>query len=140
MRLAIIADPHVHDPSFDPRGDGSGAFRTLADTLASTRVFNESLAAFRQALEQIAAAGIKLVVIVGDLTDDGELYARRTLLSVTDHYAAQHGIRFFATFGNHDLFALIRFKRLSVEGDMHPFMSNLFYFKGVLASLRGAMS
>ena len=124
MRLAIIADPHVHDPSFDPRGDGSGAFRTLADTLASTRVFNESLAAFRQALEQIAAAGIKLVVIVGDLTDDGELYARRTLLSVTDHYAAQHGIRFFATFGNHDLFALTgrhmakRFARATSGSDL----------------------
>jgi hypothetical protein len=39
--------------------------------------------------------------------------------------------------GYHDLFALIRFRRLSVEGDMHPFMANLFYFKGVLAKLRG---
>lgn len=38
--------------------------------------------------------------------------------------------------GYHDLFALIRFGRLRVEGDMHPFMANLFYFKGVLASLR----
>lgn len=38
--------------------------------------------------------------------------------------------------GYHDLFALIRFKRLAVEGDMHPFMANLFYFKGVMASLR----
>ena len=106
MRIAIIADPHVHDPQFDPRDDGSGAFRTFADTVGSTRVFNESLAAFRQALEQIVAAGITLVVIVGDLTDDGELYARRALLALTDHYASQHGLRFFATFGNHDLFAL----------------------------------
>jgi 3',5'-cyclic AMP phosphodiesterase CpdA len=106
MRLAIIADPHVHDPSFDPRGDGSGAFRTLADTAASTRVFNESLAAFRHVLEEIATACIKLVVIVGDLTDDGELYARRAMLALTDHYASLHGMRFFATFGNHDLFAL----------------------------------
>lgn len=38
--------------------------------------------------------------------------------------------------GYHDLFALIRFRKLSVEGDMHPFMANLFYFKGVLGSLR----
>src|SRR5690606_29767969 len=106
MLVAIIADPHVHDPLFDPRGDGSGAFRTFADTVASTRVFNESIAAFRQALDQIAAAGIKLVVIVGDLTDDGELYARRALLALTDHYASRHGMRFFATFGNHDLFGL----------------------------------
>ena len=40
--------------------------------------------------------------------------------------------------GYHDLFALIRFKRLAVEGDMHPFMANLFYFKGVLGALRSA--
>lgn len=106
MRIAVIADPHVHNPRFDPRGDGSGAFRTFADTVGSTRVFNESLAALRQVLEQIVAAGIKLVVIVGDLTDDGELYARRALLDLTDHYVRQHGVRFFATFGNHDLFAL----------------------------------
>jgi hypothetical protein len=38
--------------------------------------------------------------------------------------------------GYHDLFALIRFKRLAVEGDMHSFMANLFYFKGLLAKLR----
>ena len=38
--------------------------------------------------------------------------------------------------GFHDLFALIRYRRLRVEGDLHPFMANLFYFKGVLATLR----
>ncbi|MDX8356425.1 hypothetical protein [Sphingopyxis terrae] len=38
--------------------------------------------------------------------------------------------------GYHDLFALIRFGRLVVEGDMHPFMANLFYFKGLLGKLR----
>jgi hypothetical protein len=39
--------------------------------------------------------------------------------------------------GFHDLFALIRFGRLKAEGDLHPFMANLFYFKGVLGALRG---
>ena len=38
--------------------------------------------------------------------------------------------------GFHDLFALIKFKLLKAEGDLHPFMANLFYFKGVLGSLR----
>jgi len=38
--------------------------------------------------------------------------------------------------GYHDLFALIRFGRLKVEGDMQPFMANLFYFKGLLGKLR----
>ena len=38
--------------------------------------------------------------------------------------------------GYHDLFGLIRHKLLKVEGDMHPFMSNLLYFKALLGSLR----
>jgi hypothetical protein len=35
--------------------------------------------------------------------------------------------------GHHDLFALLRRKELRIEGDIHPFMSNLFYFKALLA-------
>ena len=35
--------------------------------------------------------------------------------------------------GFHDLFALLRRKQLRAEGDLHPFMSNLFYFKQLLA-------
>lgn len=38
--------------------------------------------------------------------------------------------------GFHDVLALVKFGRLKVEGDMHPFMANLFYFKGMLASVR----
>lgn len=36
----------------------------------------------------------------------------------------------------HDLMALIRFKTLLLEGDQHPFMANLLYFKDVFACLR----
>jgi len=32
-----------------------------------------------------------------------------------------------------DIFALVKFRRMRVEGDLHPFMSNLLYFKDVLA-------
>lgn len=39
--------------------------------------------------------------------------------------------------GFHDLFALVKRKLLRVEGDLHPFMSNLLYFKDVFATLRG---
>ena len=35
--------------------------------------------------------------------------------------------------GHHDLFALLRRKELRIEGDIYPFMSNLFYFKALLA-------
>jgi hypothetical protein len=35
-----------------------------------------------------------------------------------------------------DIFALVKNKLLRVEGDLHPLMSNLLYFKDVLVSLR----
>ena len=35
-----------------------------------------------------------------------------------------------------DIFALVKKKLLRIEGDLHPFMSNLLYFKGVLAANR----
>ena len=35
-----------------------------------------------------------------------------------------------------DIFGLVKAKLLRVEGDLHPFMSNLLYFKGVLMSAR----
>ena len=36
--------------------------------------------------------------------------------------------------GYTDIFALVKKKLLRIEGDLHPFMSNLIYFKGVLAA------
>jgi hypothetical protein len=35
-----------------------------------------------------------------------------------------------------DIFALVKNKLLRVEGDLHPLMSNLLYFKDVLATPR----
>lgn len=104
MRFAVIADPHFHDVDF---ADAVGApfLRTLADTAASTRVFNESAPAFRAVLDQIAAAGITIVIIVGDLTDDGQGYAVDGVVALLDDYTARFGMRFFMTPGNHDLFA-----------------------------------
>lgn len=106
MRLAVIADPHLHDTSYDPRGDGSGAFRTLAETVGSTRVFNESVPAFRAALDDIVRRGISYVILVGDLTDDGQDYAVECARGILSEYESRHGLRFFACVGNHDLFAI----------------------------------
>jgi hypothetical protein len=38
--------------------------------------------------------------------------------------------------GYHDLMAMLKYRTLRVEGNLHPFMSNLLYFKDVMASLR----
>jgi hypothetical protein len=35
-----------------------------------------------------------------------------------------------------DIFALVKTKMMRVEGDIHPFMANLLYFKDVIASPR----
>jgi hypothetical protein len=39
--------------------------------------------------------------------------------------------------GFNDIFALVKQKAMRVEGDLHPFMSNLLYFKDVIAAPRG---
>lgn len=40
--------------------------------------------------------------------------------------------------GHHDIFAMMKRRVLVAEGDVHPLMANLFYFKALLASLREA--
>jgi hypothetical protein len=40
--------------------------------------------------------------------------------------------------GDHDLLALAKRGELRIEGDLHPFMANLLYFKDVLAAPRRA--
>ena len=42
--------------------------------------------------------------------------------------------------GSHDIIAMLRRKVLKFEGDLHPLMSHLLYFKLLLASLRPAES
>jgi hypothetical protein len=38
--------------------------------------------------------------------------------------------------GSHDLFALLKRRVLRFDGDLHPLMANLFYFKFMLAAPR----
>jgi len=40
--------------------------------------------------------------------------------------------------GYTDIFALVKKKLLRIEGDLHPFMTHLLYFKGVIAAAGGA--
>ncbi|MBM3343868.1 MAG: hypothetical protein FJY56_17420 [Betaproteobacteria bacterium] len=42
--------------------------------------------------------------------------------------------------GYQDLLAMVKKRTLSVEGDLYPFMSNLLYFKELMASLRGRLA
>ncbi len=38
--------------------------------------------------------------------------------------------------GLHDLMAMVKFKHLTMEGDLYPLMSHLLYFKDLLSILR----
>lgn len=108
MKIAVIADPHFHDITHRQGGwSGEGAaIRTLADTEASTRVFNESFHATRALLDDIVRRGISLVVVAGDLTDDGQQSTMAAATALLDDYSRRFGLRFVATAGNHDLYAI----------------------------------
>lgn len=107
MQIAVVADPHYHDIFGWPDATGERpALRSFADSMASTRIFNESFAVFRAVLDDIVRAGISIVVIAGDLTDDGQAATVRSVNALLTDYTDRHGLRFYMTPGNHDLFAL----------------------------------
>jgi 3',5'-cyclic AMP phosphodiesterase CpdA len=111
-RLAIVADAHFHDLYGDygikgvPGSDGRRmSVRLLSDTVKSTRVFNESYAALKHTLDDISAEGIRDVVLLGDYSDDGQRETLRSVRRLLEDYEARLGLRFYATVGNHDIFA-----------------------------------
>lgn len=107
MKIAVIADPHFHDITFRPGGDVAlPAIRSFADSVVSTRVFNESFAGLRALLDDIVRRGISLVIIAGDLTDDGQQTTMARTMAMLDGYSRRFGLRFLATPGNHDLYAV----------------------------------
>ena len=42
--------------------------------------------------------------------------------------------------GYHDLVAMMKFKRLELDGDPYPFMTHIRYFKDLLGSLRAGVA
>ncbi|MFK3666841.1 metallophosphoesterase family protein [Ochrobactrum teleogrylli] len=108
--IAVIADAHFHDIFGDygnagvAVSDRAMALRPFANMVRSTRVFNESSAALPYALDDIAARGIRHVVLLGDYSDDGQLVTMATLQKLLDDYARRFGMQFYAAPGNHDIF------------------------------------
>lgn len=107
--IAVVADAHFHDLEGD-FGLGTDehrlAFRRLADTVKSTRVFNESSAALIYTLDDIAARGIRHVVLLGDYSDDGQVANLDGLSRLLLRYEQDFGMRFYAVAGNHDIFGM----------------------------------
>jgi len=108
--IAVIADAHFHDIFGDYGTAGvtvnnrAMALRPFANTVRSTRVFNESFAALRYALEDIAGQGIRHVVLLGDYSDDGQTATMTGLRALLNDYTRRHGMQFYAVPGNHDIF------------------------------------
>ena len=112
-QVAFLADIHLQDVYGDFKSEEfkgvwnekAGAFatiRTMESQLNSTRLFNENYFALRQALEEIKEKKIKLVVLPGDYTDDGQPMNVLALKAILEEYAQGAGMRFFITTGNHD--------------------------------------
>ncbi len=126
-RIAVVADIHLHDLHggyglIDAAGTAL-ALRTFKDTIASTRVFNESHAALLAILDDIVRRGILDVVLIGDYSDDGQPAAVAALKHILSDYERRHGLRFFVTFGNHDCFGPLprdQAKRLTIHDNPKP--------------------
>lgn len=109
-RIAVVADAHFHDLHGDyglpDQGGATGRFaiRRLAETARSLRVFNESHTALLHTLDDIAARGIRHVVLLGDYSDDGQIASLAGLRRILERYSKRAGLHFYAVPGNHDIF------------------------------------
>ncbi|MCV9927572.1 metallophosphoesterase [Flavobacterium sp. LS1R49] len=113
IEIAFIADVHLQDifAKFEDddyqgiKNPVTGEYaniRTMSSQLHSTRIFNENYFAFLEALNDISKRGIKLVVLPGDFSDDGQPVHVRGLRKILDKYSKEKDMSFFVTTGNHD--------------------------------------
>ncbi len=109
--VAFMTDVHFEDIYGDfksaqfggiPTKDGKNAsIRTMYAQLTSTRLFNENYFAFRAALDDAYAKGIRLVALPGDYSDDAQPINIDGIAAILHAYQAK-GMRFFIAPGNHD--------------------------------------
>lgn len=100
VSIAFLADVHYQDIYL--QAEGETMIRSMEQQVHSTRLFNENHFALLAALEDIAARGIKLVILPGDLTDDGQMANVTAIRQILGKYEKSHDIRFIAMTGNHD--------------------------------------
>ena len=114
INIGVISDIHIHNiyPDkdsaalryfYDSTKHKAVLIRTLTSEMNSTRLFNENYYALHQALTDIAKKGIKLVIIPGDYSDDGQLVNLLLVKEVLSFYEEKYQMRFLITNGNHDV-------------------------------------
>lgn len=109
--VAFMTDVHFENVYGDfksaqfagvPTKDGKNAtIRTMYAQLTSTRLFNENYFAFRAALDDAYAKGVRLVALPGDFSDDAQPININGIADILKEYQAK-GMRFFIAPGNHD--------------------------------------
>jgi len=109
--VALMTDVHFEDVYGDFKsssfsgiataGGKNATIRTMYAQLTSTRLFNENYFAFRAALDDAYAKGIKFVALPGDYTDDAQPVNVDGIAAILQEYRAK-GMRFFIAPGNHD--------------------------------------
>ncbi|MGB3145551.1 MAG: metallophosphoesterase [Maribacter sp.] len=113
LKIAFLADVHLHDiyaefvdtdykGFLNPETGKHNVIRTMGSQLRSTRLFNENYFAFLAALDDLVKKDIKLVVLPGDFSDDGQPVNIWALKRILNEYKNTYGIQFFLTTGNHD--------------------------------------
>lgn len=113
IKIAFMADVHLHDiygeftdteyrGVLNPKTGKHNTIRTMEAQLKSTRIFNENYFAFLAALDDVVEREIKIVVLPGDFSDDGQPLNIRAVRRILDEYTDQHEITFLAITGNHD--------------------------------------
>ena len=139
VRIAVMADVHFQNVYGEFSGGsfkgvenpGNGEYatiRTMEAQLHSTRLFNENYFAFLAALDDAVNRHVRLIILPGDLTDDGQPFNVNELKTVLENYSEKFGITFLAINGNHDAgrpFKMDAGKAdyLGAEGRSQPVMS-----------------
>lgn len=110
-RVAFMTDVHFENIYGDlkstqfagiPTALGKNAtIRSMYAQLTSTRLFNENYFAFRTALDDAYAKGIRIVALPGDYSDDAQPINIDGMVDILHEYQSK-GMRFLIAPGNHD--------------------------------------
>lgn len=96
-KFAVISDAHYYDPAL---GTSGGAFKNSVAT--ERKLIAESAEIVNFAIDEIAASGVKFVLVTGDMTKDGELVNHRRMAQRLSKLT-EKGIKVYVIPGNHDI-------------------------------------
>lgn len=99
VKIAVMSDVHVYDPALGTTGPAFKAYLASQDD----KLEAESEAIFQSALHILMQSDAQVVLIAGDLTNNGEYVNHQRMVSYLGKLA-NAGKRVFVINGNHDIF------------------------------------